>query len=535
MLSVISPASYLSQLTSLSVPSIFRNAPTADRQPPSSTTVDPSSPSPSKLNAAPQVYATQKEEIALMLPAPAIKNMVLPGGGAAGVAMAYAIATWGSDKLAQLEYVSGCSCGALIASVVATGYPIDTLCSNLDKTPLIEFLGSIPHFGTLYPEVTTLPDPSSVNFSNLLVHFGRMAFMSLFLGNWQKTGQNILQRIDEWSAQGISMHLQNSATWGKYSAAHQAGQITDAEMERLSLLQKGIWFSTPSEGYTSRMPYMVTFRDLTLLHKIEPTLFKELSIIGSKLADQTEETAASGVKASEFIFNAQNTPNTPIAIAARASICIPFYLQTFWYQGASFVDGGVTNRVPSEIFWPVNNAQDQQANANAHAQTLVLDFRTNGFWDTLSPILYSKRPANPDKTLLSKAIEWFIGDPGYGAAVGEDNQNIYEAGPNTLAIDNDRMGVFDMNASPDKVAATKKAAIASAQQQLALRKNQAYYLSFDNVSTAWDALNEQQKEEVKAAGDPRLDPTFDQQPKITQYAQTAFYALAMSHPIASNA
>ncbi len=493
------------------------------------TRSNPQSTLATKPDPTPQVYATEDGKISLVLPAPKIKNIEFPGGGASAIVIPFALASLNEEVLDGVEHFAGCSGGGLVASLIASGMKPAALNEKLEKNPIANYLGPVPYFEELYPGVACIPAKSDLNLWHLTAHLSRMILMTLFLGNWQRTAQGIMQLLDKWSSQAVSMHLQDAAIWDTCIAAHTTGRITDQQMGRLTFLKNSPWFCEPSASHTSRIKHMITFGDLKLLQSIAPSKFKELTLVSSHMAAAQDDAAHSTTHVTPTVFNAVNHPDMPIAIAARASMSIPFYFEFLSQSGAAYSDGAMTNRIPTESFHSADASNDPLAAANAYAQTLVLDFKSHSFGDTLSPVLY-KKPANgPDKSLLSKAIEWFLGYPGYAAAVGDDNRKLYAAGPNAVVIDNDRIGVFDMRPSTTKFKAAQKAAVQTMQQQVELRKNQAYYLPFDNVVSAWNALDGTQKEAVKAAGNPALHPDFKKLPANTQYAQYAFYVLATAN------
>jgi hypothetical protein len=72
------------------------------------------------------------------------------------------------------------------------------------------------------------------------------------------------------------------------------------------------------EGITERTEEKkITFKDLALLHRIAPNQFKNLTI--TRWDSENRET---------LYFDVQNTPNMPIAYAARISISLPTFFNT---------------------------------------------------------------------------------------------------------------------------------------------------------------------------------------------------------------
>ncbi len=478
------------------------------------------------MRTAPQVYAAKDGTISLLVSAPKIKNIALAGGGASALMMPHALVELGKPFFDDIKSIAGCSSGALVGTMLASGLSPAELDARIDQNLLPSLLGTVPSFGALYPMVTFQSEKLYASFSSLMACIGRMFVMKTFVGSWQKSAQSFIQTLDQWSSESVTLHLKKPDIWKKVEAAHANGQLNAKERNRLVFLKNSVWFDKPSTAKTSRTEYMITFNDLALLHRIEPAIFKELTIVSSKIDENQTEDAPSPLVFTKKTFNAKETPDVPIAIAGRASMSMPLYFQDCWYSGASYQDGGMISRIPAEIFVPLNNEKSRSENASAQAETIVVAFANRSYKKDMNRILYQKPVPGQYKTLTNKVVQWFLNYPTYPESVAQDNHKLYDMGPNVRTINNEGIDTFDMHPSKKQIDAAKKLASINMQKQVELHKNEAYCQSFNNVEAAWQALSEAQKNAVHQAGDPQLEPDFESLPERTQHAQLAFYKLS---------
>ncbi len=484
------------------------------------------------MRTAPQVYAAKDGTISLLVSAPKIKNIALAGGGASALTMPHALVELGKPFFNDIKSIAGCSSGSLVGTMLASGFSPAELDARIDQNLLPSLLGTVPNFGALYPMVTFQSEKLYARFSSLMACIGRMFVMKTFVGSWQKSAQSFIQTLDQWSSESVALHLKKPDIWKKVEAAHGSGQLNAKERDRLVFLKNSTWFDKPSTTKTSRAEYMITFNDLALLHRIEPAIFKELTIVSSKIDENQTEDAPSPFVFTKKTFNAKETPDVPIAIAGRASMSMPLYFQDCWYSGASYQDGGMISRIPAEIFVPLSNEKGRSENASAQAETIVVAFSNRSYKKNMNRILYQKPVPGQYQTLTNKVVQWFLNYPKYPESVEQDNHKLYDMGPNVRTINNGGIDTFDMRPSKKQIDAAKKLASINMRKQVELHKNEAYCQSFNNVEAAWQALSEAQKNAVHQAGDPQLEPDFESLPERTQRAQLAFYKLSQqaSHP-----
>ncbi len=476
------------------------------------------------IRTAAQVYATKNGDITLLSPAPAIKNLVLSGGGASGWIMPHALAQMDNT----FDHIAGTSAGALVGSMLASGLTAVEVDLNLEMISLPSLLEVVPHFGELYPEITLIPERLYPSLSSFLAYIGRMFILKTFAKGWQRTAQSMVQTMDKWSSESISKHLNNQEIWQKIKDAHSKGQISTRELNRLIVLKNAKWFDSPTELYTARTKYMITFKDLAVLHSIEPNIFKKLTLISSKIDQNYGELGPSQLEVSKKIFSVDNTPNMPIAIAGRASMSIPFYFQDTFYCHEFYKDGGLVSRIPAEIFLPEKHDENNLENSHQYAETAVFIFGNDKYKKEIDQVLYKKPVPGPSKSIENRIAQWFSNYPKHSEMAAEDNRKLYNAGLGVYIIDNGSIDTFDMFAPKEEYDKSKKLAKAYMQKQLEMRKNQAYALSFRSVVDAWESLNKQQKIKVREAGHPELEPGFYDLPEFTQNAQRAFYVLAQA-------
>lgn len=83
----------------------------------------------------------------------------------------------------------------------------------------------------------------------------------------------------------------------------------------------------------------LTFGQLAALIKKHPTTYKDLTVVASNITKQRIE-----------VFNSVNTPNVPIWQAVRCSMSIPFVFEPYHLNGDYYMDGGLGDIYPIDIF-----------------------------------------------------------------------------------------------------------------------------------------------------------------------------------------
>lgn len=290
------------------------------------------------------LFNPQTNKYTYIAPAAPIKNLVISGGGAKGVILPGVFKAFEEHKTEdgisfreQLDNVSGSSVGALSACLFAAGMPAQSL---IDATKPVEF-------------------------KNLL---------GSGLGPICKDGIPLMEFCQDHLQISILENLEKI-----FSCPLE--KITRAMiLERLKVKDQTL--ADPIEQILNEMksgyPFSLTFIKLENLHKLEPKIFKSLTV-----------TATCCENGQTFYFDAEKTPDLDISIACRASASLPIVLnpvvikREFLSPGydkilpekerLTFSDGGYFDNVP------VKSMQDKQSTKNRgengqNLQTLVLVF-----------------------------------------------------------------------------------------------------------------------------------------------------------------
>jgi NTE family protein len=247
-----------------------------------------------------------------------IKRIVFSGGGAKGIVYGSSYkAMIDTGVFKHVEDVSGASAGAITATLTACGIPEETFRNKLRETNLKDLMGK--KVGKLSG------NPPGVC---LITKDGRPLY--------EFVRDNILTTVQD--------NLNELA-------------ISKISPESLCDIQKIKSKLTQNESFT--------FRDLSILNKNFPDVFKKLTI-----------TAVTFPTGELQVFNSDLTPDVEIALACRASASIPVVLKPVEIEidgeMRTFVDGGLFDNLPTDYF-----DFDSEGNAIRNTkpnETLVLAF-----------------------------------------------------------------------------------------------------------------------------------------------------------------
>ncbi len=391
--------------------------------------------------------------------APALENLVLRGGGARGLAYVPILKLLDESHIMKsIRRIAGTSAGALTAACWACG-----------ATPAI------------YEEFV---DKISVDTS----------MISQLWGSPGEGGHSA--RTDSWIGFGAAPLYQKLrdflnqqfARAVKDNQAQLARLCSPSALERLNQLQAGSQAS-------------VTFADLSLLHRLDPEHFKELTLTGF---DQRRKELC--------YFNASDYPDMEIAEAARISMSIPVVFSSIGLPDQdtdpqtgevkkfvrSMVDGGIGSNMPVEVFNDrrgVSTVQSQQLTPQEQlifAKTLLLSFHDDG---EVYRTLHSAGQAS------LTFFEWLAGVT--EEAVKADWTKVYNAGPNVLVVFHGTLGMLSFFASKERIRGAQLVAEMGGRDFLWLRRNQAIPLSFSDPMSAIAALDPEEIPAAVAALDPR--------------------------------
>ncbi|MCB8875964.1 patatin-like phospholipase family protein [Acidisoma silvae] len=338
-----------------------------------------------------------------------IENLVLRGGGGKG--LAYGPTLTALDKsgaLDQLDRVIGTSAGALTATVMAAGVSATAFEDFVNKTPTDTLKQTSDNFDKLYPTFST----SWVGY---------------------KAG-NMINAVDKLTGEQVQTYLHKH--WDQIS---QNPNIAEGERARLQQLMT-------TNMATDRSHQMVTFGDMALLHRIDPAVFKLLSVTA-----WVEKTG----KPFEFTSDAAkpafaDCKDIPLAFAARASMAIPVYFSTVKLdingKTVEFTDGGVGSNMPAHLVpgWDPDAAD--KGGSDINAGTLLMTFDDGGEANNRLHVKeetpwYGKAWNFVTNTAAAK----FTGNPGYGDVQKQDQKNEHTAGPNTLSVKHGSLGTLSMS------------------------------------------------------------------------------------------
>ncbi len=327
-------------------------------------------------------YTVKIEDNKIKLTVPnRIENLVFSGGGGKGLGYSKSINTLiKAGALDNVKNVAGSSAGALAATAVAIGLKNEALSNfvtsvlngtqteyeniknyyskghgifdliklNSKPSKLISVIPTI--ISTAYTAITakltsSIPLRITLNiFANKIMNY-IISYLKKKHENFSNS-LGIVQYIDTQTRETVSKFLNNLGKDQDYS------NLTKAEQSRLNFL-KDPNIHKDENGKVIESA-MITFNDLTILSKLKTNHknpFKELVITGW---DNNH--------GKELYFNSENTPNMPVAYAARASMALPMafcatqlnfgrYGGKYTNEGILTVkDGGLGSNIPVEVF-----------------------------------------------------------------------------------------------------------------------------------------------------------------------------------------
>lgn len=415
---------------------------------------------------APQIKPIFKEgkltEYVVIQPASPFENMVLAGGGAKG--KTYSVVLQALEKVGvrkSLKTVAGSSAGAMAAAGFACG---------MDSKSFAKFAEEL--------NADKLFTPSKNFIFNQLVSFSPNSI------GFEAT--NIIELINKAISKPIREFL-----------AH----ASEEELQKLSM-QSFSAIKQLQENVKNKS-FVITFRHLALVREMDPEKFKDLLVTGFN-----KETGK------EVYYNATNTPDIPIAEAARISAALPIFFKPVESIGGTLEDGGIGSNIPVEALDSDFNNLDKKVKAsnpsdnedllktlvdpentilpkdvtahNARAKTVVLGFDNNG--------AFSKITANSQLFVtknIEKNIEAFVtGNSDYRFSSMADNIKLWNAGSNAIDVYHGTLNTTSFVPVPGELEAAKNQANTSIWRYLRARQNQATYEVFPNLETALASLDQ---------------------------------------------
>ncbi|GAB1845450.1 hypothetical protein MyNCGM683_02720 [Achromobacter xylosoxidans] len=411
-------------------------------------------------------------------PAPPWENIVLRGGGAKGIG--YSASLEQLEKaglLAHVRHLAGSSAGALTASCLAAGLsatefeegPADVLF----RPGILSGMKFRTELARIYP--------------NLRTTGGFLSALTALSAIDQAMSRSVQRYLSE--------HWHTERFQEEMAAQSGQGRLDKRQLERLSMLTQLPDFDQPHENY------MITFRDLDLLNQLAPEKFRKLTLTAWNKTDRRED-----------YFNAETTPDIPVAYAARMSMAFPIAFQAVSIKGKKnggrnrvYSDGGIGSNIPSEVF--INDDYDQahvlasvrRGLEQTRARTLLLTFDEHG---EAYRIQHGAPPKKLRLSVKSRMEMGVIGCASRNAHMAtvylNDERKVWDAGPNALPVFHGKAGTLTSNISDWAQHQIHMQAAWKTLEQIAHRVQQAYSMEYESLEALTMQLTDR---EIKALRD----------------------------------
>jgi predicted acylesterase/phospholipase RssA len=437
-----------------------------------------------KPDITPQLVKTETG-FALLRKAPALENLVLQGGGAKGVGNPPALVELAkTGVIGGLKHVVGTSAGALTAACIASGMPMTDFQKLMDTTPMTSLSDKMEGFKDIYPQVKFKDSSSGVG------GFDRWAIGHAGKGK-DFAAEQALHILDRETGNSV----------GKWLSGHQAaidtayndgnGKITKDEKDRLTELMN-------PDFTKDRTGKMLTFRDLSILHKVDPQQFKELTLTGFNKTDRTEE-----------YFSSSTTPDMPVALAGRISMAIPVYFQSVMHgpEGArkEYVDGGVGSNVPSEVVAKKDGTKAEKQDAQSKTMVMIFDDKGKGFSTLHGRNLETKPVTTKEVNEMGARVVRDASGADYIQTLKDDKHKVYGGGPGVHVVFHGDVDTFDLTASTARTGFAKQMGAMKTLEQILVKQNEAQSVDVTDADEAYKLLSTAERQAVVDAGPPRQE------------------------------
>ncbi|MDR0595541.1 MAG: patatin-like phospholipase family protein [Puniceicoccales bacterium] len=415
-----------------------------------------------------------------------IENLVLSGGGlkCVGEIVAYEELEK-AGLLKNLKNICGTSGGALVAISIAIGI------SPKEAFPLIgevlkaknksdaevrpSYASDHPMFSMLDSDVDEVP----VANNRLVKMISAINLPAL----------GVVELLDRKSAEVVAQVLQ------RLDLDSFALKLTDGERRRLKLLRN------PSFGSNRTEEQMITFGDLRILAKlnISSNPFKNLIITGW---DATHRRV--------LYFNAENTPDAPIAYAGRISASIPMifkspclhltkfggrYAQpTEGLSGkAKLFDGGLVSNASVEIFIKGEEGSAKRQSQQQSTLTCIFDENGSGHQATSKRRGFQRSKNTLKKILKDSVLAFVYKESKANVSLADyfaENRKLDDTS-NIMILGHGPLETFSFNASSEEIEAAKMSARASARQWILQHEHQCAQIkvcSMPDKEVSWKQL-----------------------------------------------
>jgi hypothetical protein len=405
-----------------------------------------------------------------------------------------------AGMLDHVNLLVGTSIGALNASCLACGGLADE--RQILDMPIMKQVFDSQELKKRYPEIafgTGTIWPSCA---------GQMAKID------QMTAASIADNLQSKSEDAIATELSaklaklDDDTLARLGLAGASAEVIDQEIKKLAKKVKNQDFKS-----SDRMSQMITFKDLAMLHQIDPVNFKELTITGWE---------GTGDDGHVEYFNAKNYPDMPVALAARISMGLPIFAPVYWQGRGPFYDGGLGSNTPVEATPGLDDFYKQHADEpgnvedalrgdvpvevqDAMAKTMLMTFDDKGKGERN---LYGqgKTTAAPSGAEKKLVIDSGI-NAQYGATLTGDAVKTYNTGVNTLQVYHGDMDTVTPFPSAEDIEYAENMSRMKGLEQLDARQDQAALVKCADTDQALLGLSSADKRNlVKAGSPPGADP-----------------------------
>ncbi|QDU41227.1 Patatin-like phospholipase [Maioricimonas rarisocia] len=459
----------------------------------------------------PQVFVGEDGKISIMKPAPKVESLVLQGGGGKGIGYPPLFEEMEkTGMLKEVDLLVGTSIGALNASCMACGGRTKDQQSILELGLFSEAWDS-KKLKKKYPDVS----------------FGKGS-----LGGLVPTCAGQMAKMDEMTARLVADGVKSYTKDGlKDTLVEKLRALDDATLERLGMkgyddrkledaAQKLVnRVKNQDFGTDDRSGQMITFRDLAILHQLDPGNFKELTITGWE---------GEGDEGHTVYFNAKDFPDMPVAIAARISMGLPVFSPVYWNGRGPFYDGGLgsnspleaapgldkvySEKTPQELETDLQDQDPPLELQKAMAGTMLMTFDEGGeahkklHGDTR----FTKTPAFAEKTTLmggtgSSVLGFNTLSPNYDDTLLDDSSKAYNSGVNTVPVYHGGQGTMSLGPMGGNQEAKDYAENLSrmkALEHIESRTDQAVMMSVGSVDEALHAMDPSEMRALIKQGKP---------------------------------
>jgi NTE family protein len=295
------------------------------------------------------------------------------GGGAKGIVHVGALKAL-EDRAVQLLGLSGTSAGSIVAALAAAGFKADELIDSVSGDTVLDRLSQIDSklrratdlFGgrwwriSLFRMALALRLPA---FMWLLVIWSLPPLLGWLM--WRRGSTHaLLISLIGWALSGVVLGIGYCAVIGGLAKVHRFRNAFSM------LLQQKMFPEEPG-----RVVRMSDFGQRQ---------YPILKIVSANLS-----------RGALHLFSPERTPDTPVADAIAASICLPVIFTPWEIDGEMHVDGGIVSNLPA---WPF----DEERELDPEALTIAIEIQDAAAMKALNRFTW---PSAAIKTALLGSAE----------------------------------------------------------------------------------------------------------------------------------